>query len=256
MGQATFDFHDRVAIVTGASSGIGRETALQFAMNGAKVVVADIHDGLSEQTVQLIRDKGGEAFYCRCDVSQSDQVQHLIAETVQRYHRLNLACNNAGIEGLQAIATEQTEENWQRVIDTNLKGVWLCMKYQIPELLKANGGAIVNVSSIAGLVGFSGLSGYVASKHGVVGLTKTAALEFAEQNIRINAVCPGPIMTPMLQRLMTNTPGFEERVVAGVPEKRIGDPREVADTILFLCSDQAKYITGQSLAVDGGWVAQ
>ncbi|PZV08361.1 MAG: short chain dehydrogenase [Leptolyngbya sp.] len=254
--MATFDFNGKVAIVTGASSGIGRETAIKFAGCGAKVVVADVNDELSEQTVRLIEAKGGEAFYCRCDVSQSDQVQHLVQETILRYGKLNMACNNAGVEGLQAVTTEQTEDNWDRVINTNLKGVWLCMKYEIPELLKAGGGAIANVSSIAGLIGFPGLPVYVASKHGVVGLTKTAALEFADRHVRVNAVCPGPIMTPMLQRLMESTPGFTEAITAGVPEKRIGEPEEVADSILFLCSDQAGYVTGQCLAVDGGWMAQ
>lgn len=256
MSNIKYDFKNKVVLVTGGSSGIGRETAIKFAENGAKVVVSDINDDLGLQTVNLIKNFGGDAHYIKCDVSRSDEVEKLLIDTIKQYKKLNIVCNDAGIEGKSGDTTQVTVENWDNVINTNLKGVWLCMKYQIPELLKENGGSIVNVSSIAGLVGFPGLPAYVASKHGVVGLTKTAALEFADKNIRINAVCPGPIMTPMLERLISINPGMKDQLVAGVPEKRIGTPADVADTILFLCSDQASYINGQSLAIDGGWIAQ
>lgn len=251
-----FNFTGKVALITGASSGIGRDTALEFARCGAKVVVSDIHADLGLQTTQLITQKGGDSLFVQCDVSNPKQVESLLNQTIKKYGRLDIACNDAGVEGQQASTTDCPIDNWDRVINTNLKGLWLCMKYQIPEMLKMGGGSIVNISSIAGLIGFPSLPAYVASKHGVVGLTKTAALEFAQQNIRVNAICPGPIMTPMLKRLMDKTPGFRESIVAGVPEKRIGEPMEVASTVLFLCSEQASYITGQSLAIDGGWVAQ
>ncbi|MGE0763736.1 MAG: SDR family oxidoreductase [Bdellovibrionales bacterium] len=256
MSRLNFNFKNKVALVTGASSGIGRQTALGFAAHGAKVVVSDINLDLGQQTAQMIKEAGGIAHFHQCDVTQDEQVKSLIQQTITQYGQLNLVCNDAGIEGQQALTVDCTVDNWDKVINTNLKGLWLCLKYQIPELLKANGGAIVNVSSIAGLIGFPGLPAYVASKHGVVGLTKTAALEYAQKNIRVNAVCPGPIMTPMLQRLMTSSPNFKEQIVAGVPEHRIGTPDEVASTILFLCSQEAAYITGQCLAIDGGWVAQ
>lgn len=256
MGKVQYDFTNKVVLVTGASSGIGRETALKFSENGAKVVVSDINDDLGLQTTRMIKEKGGEAFFQKCDVSKPNEVESLVRKTIEKYGKLNIVCNDAGIEGDQGTTTECSVENWDNVININLKGLWLCMKYQIPEMIKANGGSIVNISSIAGLVGFTGLPAYVASKHGVAGLTKTAALEFAEKNIRVNAICPGPIMTPMLQRLINSTPGFKEGIVAGVPERRIGEPEEIANSVLFLCSDQAAYITGQCLAVDGGWVAQ
>tara|TARA_R110000824_G_scaffold288508_6_gene476960 strand:- start:71522 stop:72292 length:771 start_codon:yes stop_codon:yes gene_type:complete len=256
MGKITFDYAGKVVLVTGAGSGIGAETALKFAANNAKVIVSDLDLASGEAVVRQIKKSGGDAVYIRCDVSQSQQVEALIAHSIDHYGQLNIACNNAGIEGIQGITTECSEENFERVYNTNIKGVWLCMKHEIPQMVEAGGGAIVNLSSIAGLIGFPGLPAYVASKHAVAGLTKTAALEYAVSNVRVNAVCPGPIMTPMLERLMATTPGFEEQILAGVPEHRIGQPADIADTILYLCSDQASYITGQCLAIDGGWVAQ
>ena len=256
MGEIKYDFKGQVALVTGASSGIGRAVAVGFAKAGAKVVLSDVNDDLGNQSLKLIQGMGAESIYVHCDVSQPDQVRNLVAKTVEKFGQLNLVCNDAGIEGSTASVVELQLENWDRIINTNLKGVWLCMKAQIPEMLKSGGGAIVNVSSIAGLVGFPGLPAYVASKHGVVGLTKTAALEFATSGVRVNAVCPGPILTPMLERLMKSTPGFTDSIVQGVPEKKIGEPNDVAESVLFLCSSQAKYITGQCLAIDGGWVAQ
>lgn len=256
MGKITFDFKGKVALVTGAGSGIGEETALKFSANGARVMLSDIDASAGNELLVRIQEQGGEAAFLPCDVSSSAQVETLIDETLRRYGRLDIACNNAGIEGVQGVTAECAEDNFDRVTATNTKGVWLCMKHEIPEIVRAGGGAIVNLSSIAGLIGFPGLPAYVASKHAVAGLTKTAALEYAESNVRVNAVCPGPIMTPMLERIMASAPGFRDQLIAGVPERRIGQPADVADTILYLCSDQAAYITGQCLAIDGGWVAQ
>jgi len=256
MGGITFDFDGKVALITGAGSGIGEETALKFAANGASIMISDINTESCKDLLSRIQDYGGEAAFFPCDVSDNGQVEALVTQVIAKFGRLDIACNNAGIEGEQGVTAMGSEDNFNRVTATNTKGVWLCMKYEIPQLIKNGGGAIVNLSSIAGLIGFPGLSAYVASKHAVAGLTKTAALEYAESNIRVNAICPGPIMTPMLERLMETTPGFREKVIAGVPEHRIGSPADVANIILYLCTDQASYITGQCLAVDGGWVAQ
>lgn len=238
--------------------GIGRDVAIRFAQGGASVAVADVNEEAGKKVVEYIKEKGGNAIYIHSDVSNEVDVQSMVEKTVQKFGGLNIACNNAGIEGEQGKTADCTVENFDRVVAINLKGVFLCMKAQIPLLLKNGneGGAIVNLSSIAGLVGFPGLPAYVASKHAVAGLTKTTALEYAKENIRVNAICPGPIKTPMLERLMSSTPGFEEQIVAGVPEHRLGEPKEVANTILYLCSEDSRYITGQCLAVDGGWVAQ
>lgn len=256
MSQVKFDFSNKSVLITGASCGIGKATAVKFAASGAKVMISDVNEDQGEQTVRFIQEAGGVAIYKSCDVSQASEVVRLIDDTVRQFGRLDIVCNNAGIEGEQAPTQDCSIENWDRVINTNLKGLWLCMKSEIPYLLKNKGGAIVNLSSIAGLIGFPGLPAYVASKHGIAGLTKTAALEYADKNIRVNAVCPGPIMTPMLKRLMSSKHGFEEQLIAGVPQKKIGTPEDIANTILFLSSDEAAYITGQCLAVDGGWVAQ
>ncbi len=256
MGFIQFDFSDKVVLVTGASSGIGRETALEFAACGAKVVVSDIDSDLGQQTTDKINEKGGEALFVSCDVSNPTEVTHLVDKTMSHFGKLNVACNNAGIEGDMSPTADCGADNFDKVINTNLRGVFLALKAEIPALIQSGGGAIVNLSSIAGLVGFPGLPAYVASKHGIAGLTKTAALENANKGLWINAVCPGPIMTPMLERLMATSPGFEESLTASVPERRIGTPKEVAQTILFLSSDQARFITGQCLAIDGGMVAQ
>ncbi len=256
MGSISFDFDRKVALITGAGSGIGEETAMKFAENGARVMISDLKKDSCEKLLSRINDSGGEAIFFPCDVSDSGQVEALVAQTIAKFGQLDMACNNAGIEGEQGMTALSSEDNFNRVTAINTKGVWLCMKYEIPQLLKSGGGAIVNVSSIAGLIGFPGLAAYVASKHAVAGLSKTAALEYAESNIRVNAVCPGPIMTPMLKRLMETTPGFREQIIAGVPQHRIGSPADVANTILYLCAEQASYINGQCLAVDGGWVAQ
>lgn len=245
-------FENKVVIVTGSSSGIGRTTASAFASEGAKVIVSDIHEKEGQATVEEIKKNKGEAFFIKCDVSSEQDVKNLVDKTIEKYGRLDCAYNNAGIEGSPSSTTECSTENWDRTININLKGVWLCMKYEIPAMLKSGKGAIVNCSSIAGLVGLENIPAYVASKHGVIGLTETAALEFAKQNIRVNAVCPGAIHTPMLDRF---TKGDEQLMADQDPMGRVGRPEEIADSVLWLCSDKSSYVTGQSIAVDGGWVA-
>lgn len=256
MSDVIFDFTGKVALVTGAASGIGRAVARKFADSGASVAVSDISEEPGTETARLIQEAGGKAFFQKCDIMQENEIELLVKKTIETFGALTFACNNAGVEGNTGNTVDCTTENWNHVLDTNLRGLWLCLKHEIPELLKNGGGSIVNISSIAGLIGFGGLPAYVSSKHGVVGLTKTTALEYAQQNLRVNAICPGPIMTPMLQRLINGTPGFQEQILAGVPEHRIGMPDDIAFAVLFLCSAHAAYITGQSLAIDGGWVAQ
>lgn len=246
----------KVALVTGASSGIGRATALAFAREGADVVVADVLEEAGRQTAQLVEAEGVRALFVVCDVARDHDVRSMIGRAVETFGRIDCAFNNAGIEGEQAPTADCTEENWDRVVAVNLKGVWLCMKYEIPEMLKQGGGAIVNCSSIAGLVGFTGIPAYVASKHAVVGLTRTAALELAKSNIRVNAVCPGVIQTPMIERFTHGEAQIQQQLIAGEPVGRAGRPEEVADVVLWLCSGASSFVTGQPIAVDGGWVAQ
>lgn len=246
-------FKNKVALVTGGASGIGRAAVVEFAQGGAKVVVADMQDG--KKLVAEIKKAGGEAIYIKCDVSKEAEVKAMIQKTTKTYGRLDYAVNNAGTEGAQTPIQDLTEDLWQRTIDINLKGVWLCMKYEIPQMLKQGKGAIVNISSIAGVIGFQNSAAYVASKHGVVGLTKVAALENAQTGIRVNAVCPGLIQTPMLERAFTS-PEMEQAYMGAVPMKRLGRPEEIADSIIHLCSDASSLITGHALVIDGGWVAQ
>ncbi len=247
---------EKVALVTGGGSGIGRASALAFAREGARVVVADVAVEGGEETVGLIKKAGGEALFVRADVTQSAEVEAMVQRAVSAYGRLDCAFNNAGIEGTPAPTAECSEENWERVLAVNLKGVWLCMKHEIPRMLRQGGGAIVNTASVAGLVGFQNMPAYVASKHGVAGLTKTAALEYARQGIRVNAVCPGVIRTPMIERFMGKGGQTEEELSALEPVGRLGAPQEVAEAVVWLCSDAASFVTGHTLVVDGGLVAQ
>lgn len=246
----------KVVVITGGSSGIGRESARVFAREGAKVVVADVAVEGGEETVQLVRNVGGEAIFVKTDVSRAAEVEAMVNMAMTTYGRLDYAHNNAGIEGMVLTPTaDWTEEAWNQIININLKGVWLCMKYEIPHMLKQGSGAIVNTASIAGLVG-SRSAGYGASKHGIVGLTKTAALEYAKSGVRVNAVCPGIIRTPMVQRSLDRMPELEERFVEVEPIGRVGKPEEVAEATVWLCSDAASFVTGHAMTVDGGYVAQ
>ncbi len=247
----------KVVLVTGGSTGIGRASALAFAREGAKVATADVAVEDGEQTVRTIRDAGGEAHFFRADTSEASEVAALIKEVVKTYGRLDCAFNNAGIEGEIGVSThEYSEEGWDRVIAVNLKGVWLCMKHEIAVMLEQGGGAIVNTSSIWGLVGAQGASAYIASKHGVAGLTKTAAVEYAQRGIRINAINPGPIRTPMVDRFIAKIPDFESHMTNLEPIGRMGTPEEVAEAVVWLCSDAASYVVGHTMVVDGGFVAQ
>ena len=248
----------RVALVTGGASGIGRATALTFAREGAKLVIADMNEDGGKQTVHMITENGGEATFVQVDVSKATEVEAMLSATVKTYGRLDCAHNNAGIGSRpRAPLHECSEDTWDRVLSINLKGVWLCMKYEILQMLKQGSGAIVNTASIMGLVGsWSGTVAYNASKHGVVGLTKTAALEYATSGIRVNAVCPGYIHTPLIEEALTSNPALEAQIVARHPVGRMGKPEEIAEAVVWLCSDAASFVTGHTMTVDGGYVAQ
>ncbi|MEZ4407989.1 MAG: SDR family oxidoreductase [Polyangiales bacterium] len=249
-------FTDKVALVTGAGSGIGQATAIAFAREGAKVVVSDVA-GAGEETVATITRAGGEARLIACDVSDPAQVEALVAATVSAFGRLDCAFNNAGVGGAQAPVADYPIDAWQRVLAVNLTGVFLCMKHQLAQMLAQGRGAIVNNASILGTVGFATASAYVAAKHGVLGLTRTAAIEVAPAGVRVNAVCPGFIETPMLAHAGLTTDPQARAMIEGLhPVKRLGRPEEVAAAVLFLCSDEASFVTGHPMLVDGGYVAQ
>ena len=241
----------KVALITGGNSGIGKATSIAFAESGAKVVVAARRFNEGEQTVEEIRQAGGEAIFIKTDVARAEEVEALVSKTVSTYDKLDYAFNNAGIGGGGPLH-ESTEEDWNRVVNINLKGTWLCMKYQITQMLKQGGGAIVNNSSAAGLTGYSRNPLYSASKHGVIGLSKSAALQYVTKGIRINVVCPGLIMTPMIESAYDSGPGVKEWFESLQPTGRGGSPGEVAQAVLWLCSDFASFITGVALPVDGG----
>lgn len=248
-------FKDKVALVTGGSFGIGRATAVAFAKKGARVVIADWMEDKEEVTLKQIKDSGGEALFVQCDVSKAADVKALVDKTIAVFGRLDYAFNNAGIEGATAPTHECTEENWDKTIGINLKGVWLCMKNEIPQMIKQGSGAIVNCASIAGLSGFVGLPAYTVSKHGIIGLTKTAALENAKAGIRINAVCPGVIHTAMVDRVTGKDKEVEKAYIAMEPVGRMGTAEEVAEAVIWLCSDAASFVTGHAMPVDGGFTA-
>jgi NAD(P)-dependent dehydrogenase (short-subunit alcohol dehydrogenase family) len=245
----------KVAVVTGGTSGIGRETALLFAKRGAKVVVAGRRETEGKATLESIRSAGGKGLFVKTDVSKTDDVKALIEKAVEAFGEIDCAFNNAGIEGHWTPIVEMTEAEWDQTIDINLKGTWLCLKFELQQMLKqGRGGAIVNNSSIAGFIGSYGASAYAASKHGVMGLTKAAALEVAKFGIRVNTVCPAVIETPMANRLF-GEPEVHERMVAFHPIGRLGQPLEIAEAVLWMCSPAAGFMTGQSLVLDGGFLA-
>jgi len=248
----------KTALVTGGGSGIGRAASLAYAKDGARVVVADVNVEGGEETVQLIKETGGEAILVHADVSKPEDTQAMVAQAVETFGSLDCAFNNAGIGGGKErhLTADYLEDDWDRVMSINLKGVWLCMKAEIPQMMKQGKGAIVNTASIAGLVGLSGTVAYVAAKHGVTGLTKAAAMEYAKSGIRVNAVCPGYIQTPLVQGIFDEIDGYKERVASRHPMDRLGEPEEIAQAVLWLSSDSASFVTGHNMAVDGGYVAQ
>ena len=246
----------KTALVTGGASGIGRATALAFAREGACVVVSDRDGQGGEETVALIHRAEGDAVFIRADISADAEVEALVARAVAAYSGLDYAFNNAGIEGTMATTAACTEANFDEIIKVNLKGTWLCMRHEIPRMVDRNHGVIVNCSSIAGLVGFEAAPAYTASKHGVIGLTRTAALELAKTGVRVNAVCPGVIQTPMIDRATGSDPAKLAGYAAMEPIGRVGTPDEVASAVVWLCSDSASFVTGIALPVDGGWVAR
>lgn len=249
------ELEGKVGLVTGGTSGIGRETAVLFAKAGAKVVVAGRREQEGQETIELIRTAGADGLFVKTDVSKASEVDALIQKTGEKFGHLDIAFNNAGVEGAWAPIARQSEEDFDRTISINLKGVWLCLKYEIRQMLmQGTGGTIVNMASVLGLVGSAGVSAYSASKHGVIGLTKTAALENAKKGIRVNAVCPGFVETPMSDRTL-RVPAVHQHVLSGYPIGRFGTPQEIAEAVVWMCSDRASFMTGQSLVLDGGFLA-
>ncbi|MFL6299830.1 MAG: SDR family oxidoreductase [Terriglobales bacterium] len=248
------DLKNKVALVTGGTSGIGKDTAILFAEAGAKVVISGRREVEGKAVVDEIRKAGGEATFVKTDVSKAADVQAMVLKTIEKYGRLDTAFNNAGVEGNWTPLTDMAEEDWDRVIDTNLKGVWLCLKYEIPQMLKNGGGTIVNMSSVAGLMGTPAAAHYGASKHGVVALTRTAALEHAQKNIRVNAVCPAVIETPMGERLF-GAPEVRPHAIGMHPIGRFGTSREISEAVLWLASEKSSFMTGHYIVLDGGFLA-
>ncbi|MCB0642296.1 MAG: SDR family oxidoreductase [Phaeodactylibacter sp.] len=248
-------FIDKVVLVTGGASGIGRETAVAFGREGATVVVSDVNEQEGAQTVQLIQEVGGAAAFITADVGQHEQVKGLIAAIVAQHGRLDIAFNNAGVEGAPVRTADVSEDEFDWIMNVNVKGVWLCMKYEIPQMMAQGGGTIVNTASVAGLVGAHSLPVYAASKHAVVGLTKTAALEYAKAGIRVNAICPVFTHTPMVDELIGLEPGLEDKLRKSIPMQRFGEVAEIVDALCWLAQPGAGFVTGLCLPIDGGTMA-
>ncbi len=255
MQNVMSQFAGKVALVTGGNAGIGREAALAFAKQGAQVVVSGRRETEGNAVIAEIEASGGEAIFVKTDVSREGDVKAMIDRTLARFGRLDCAFNNAGIEQALTPLPDQTEETYDQIMDINVKGVWLSLKHEIPAMLKTRGGAIVNNSSVAGLIGFAMAPLYAASKHAVAGLTKSVALEYARQNVRVNAVAPGAIATRMFRDFAT-TPEMRHMLESAHPIGRIGRPEEIASTVIWLCSDGASFVTGQIVPVDGGYTSQ
>jgi NAD(P)-dependent dehydrogenase (short-subunit alcohol dehydrogenase family) len=249
-------FAGKIAFVTGAGSGIGRATALAFARDGANVVVTDVSEQGNQETARLIEELGGRVLAVTCDVTRTENVKAALNKAVEAFGRVDFAFNNAGSEQAITATADLTEEEWDRIVSINLRGVFLCMKYEIPLMLKQGGGVIVNTSSGAGVKGFAGQAAYVAAKHGVIGLTKAAALDYAQSNIRVNAVAPGIIDTSMMQRFTGGTPEGRQAVISQEPIRRMGQPEEIANAVVWLCSDASSFVVGHAMVVDGGQTVQ
>jgi NAD(P)-dependent dehydrogenase (short-subunit alcohol dehydrogenase family) len=251
------EFNGKVAFVTGAASGIGRAAALAFAREGTSVVAAHASEKDNQETARMIQEKGGRALAVRCDVTHVEDVKTALDKTAERFGRLDFAFNNAGIEPKNPAPTADYDlDEWERIIAIDLRGVFLCMKHEIPLMLQHGGGAIVNTSSRAGVIGIKGSPAYTAAKHGVIGLTRATALDYAAQNIRVNAVCPGYIKTPMMDRFTGGTAEGRAKVISEEPVGRMGTPEEIAAAVLWLCSDMAKFVIGSAMVVDGGQTIQ
>ena len=246
----------KVVIITGAASGIGRATAQIFAREGARVIIADVNEKGGEETLSMINKQGHQGMFVKTDITVETDIKTLIDRAMNAHGRLDAAYNNAGVEGKQALTADMPPNEFDKIIAANLRGVYLCMRYQILAMLKGGGGAIVNTASAAGLIGIPGMSAYCASKHGVIGLTKAAALEYAKSGIRVNCVCPGAIDTPMLSRVTQTDPAVLGQLIASEPIGRMGRPSEIGEAAVWLCSDHASFVTGHAMAVDGGLVAQ
>lgn len=252
MPKENRSFAGRVAFVTGAANGIGRAAALAFAREGANVVIGDISERDNQETFRMVEELGARALAVRCDVTRAEDVRSALDRAVNTFGRLDFAFNNAGVEQPIMPLADVTEEEWDRIIDVDLRGVFLCMKYEVPLMLNQGGGVIVNTSSGAGVKGIAGQAAYCAAKFGVVGLTKAAALDYAKSNIRVNVVCPGIIQTPMMDRFTGGTPEGRDRVIAQEPVGRMGKPEEIAAAVVWLCSDAAAFVVGHALVIDGG----
>jgi len=252
--KMTQSLENRVALVTGAGSGIGRACAQMFAREGAKVVVSDIVVEGGEETVDMIKGAGGDAIFVKTDVTKAAEVEAMVNKAIETYGRLDCAHNNAGVPSSMLATADVPEDQWDHIINVNLKGIWLCMKYEIPQMLKQGKGAIVNTASTLSLVGWIKRPAYTTSKHGVAGLTKAAALDYATDGIRINAVCPGTVRTPLVETVIARRPEAEAEILAMLPIGRLANADEIAEAVVWLCSDAASFVTGHLMCVDGGWV--